>query len=236
MRFLVSLVVALAPFLTLLSPAAQAFVGVTPELADRMQAMGPKDLVRVNVILKEQHDFAALTGGVATLRGRERRQALSEQMAGRVEASQAPVRRVLGELEARGEAADPRTLVAANGITVWLRRAAIEELASLPEVRSLDWDEDRPVDEVIDRGTATDLAEAAAITWNVNRVRAPEMWALGYTGQGVLIGVIDTGVNYNHFDLRDHMWDGGLDYPNHGWDFVNNDNNPIDEGHSAAPR
>lgn len=234
MRFLVHLVVILAPFLTLLSPAAHAFVGITPELADRLQAMGPKDLVRVNVILKEQHDFTALAADVAALRGRERRQALWERMAGQVETTQAPVRRVLDQLIARGEAADPRTLVVANGITVWLGRAAIEELASLPEVRSLDWDEERPVEEVIDRGTAVSATEAAAITWNITRVRAPELWALGYTGQGVLIGVIDTGVNYNHFDLRDHMWDGGPSYPNHGWDFVNNDNNPIDEGQSGG--
>ena len=234
MRFLVHLVVVLAPFLVLLSPAAHAFVGITPELSDRMAAMEPQDLVRVNVILKEQHDFAALTADLAALRGRQRRQALWERMAGRVEAAQAPVRRVLDHLIARGEAADPRTLVAANGVTVWLGRAAIEELASLPEVRSLDWDEERPVEEVIDRGTATSAAQAAAITWNITRVRAPEMWALGYTGQGVLIGVIDTGVNYNHLDLRDHMWDGGLSYPNHGWDFVNNDNNPIDEGQSGG--
>jgi hypothetical protein len=46
---------------------------------------------------------------------------------------------------------------------------------------------------------------------------------------------MDSGVNYNHTDLADHMWDGGAPYPNHGWDFVNNDNDPMDShGHGTA--
>jgi hypothetical protein len=60
------------------------------------------------------------------------------------------------------------------------------------------------------------------------------MWNFGFTGEGILIGVIDTGVNYNHLDLRDHMWDGGPEYPHHGWDFVDGADDPIDEGHAGG--
>ena len=35
-------------------------------------------------------------------------------------------------------------------------------------------------------------------------------------------------------DLQDHMWDGGAAYPNHGYDFGNNDNDPMDvNGHGT---
>ena len=42
------------------------------------------------------------------------------------------------------------------------------------------------------------------------------------------ISVIDTGVNYTHLDLADNMWDGNAyGYPKHGYDFVDEDNNPM---------
>ncbi|MEA9358558.1 S8 family peptidase [Bacteriovorax sp. PP10] len=50
----------------------------------------------------------------------------------------------------------------------------------------------------------------------------------------VIVAVIDTGINYNQGDLVNNMWDGGASYPNHGYDFVNNDNDPMDSnGHGT---
>ena len=34
--------------------------------------------------------------------------------------------------------------------------------------------------------------------WNLNVMGAPEAWAAGYTGQGTLVAVVDTGVDLNH--------------------------------------
>jgi subtilisin family serine protease len=70
--------------------------------------------------------------------------------------------------------------------------------------------------------------------WNVLKVNADDVWALGYTGAGIIVAVIDTGVNYNHTDIANNMWDGGSEYPNHGWDFINGDNDPMDDnGHGT---
>lgn len=50
----------------------------------------------------------------------------------------------------------------------------------------------------------------------------------------VVVAIIDTGVNYQHRDLASNMWDGGLAYPKHGYDFVDNDNDPMDfNGHGT---
>ena len=46
----------------------------------------------------------------------------------------------------------------------------------------------------------------------------------------VVVAVLDSGVNYNHQDLAANMWNGGPNFPNHGHDFVDNDNDPTDPG------
>ena len=72
------------------------------------------------------------------------------------------------------------------------------------------------------------------LTENITHINVDDVWNKGYTGKGVVVALIDSGVNYNHIDLADHLWDGGDQYPNHGYDFINDDNDPIDDnGHGT---
>lgn len=53
-------------------------------------------------------------------------------------------------------------------------------------------------------------------------------WDLVTDCTGVVVAVIDTGINYRHRDLVDNMWDGtALGYPNHGKDFFDDDLDPM---------
>ncbi|NEN91160.1 MAG: S8 family serine peptidase [Okeania sp. SIO3H1] len=79
-------------------------------------------------------------------------------------------------------------------------------------------------------------------SWNVEAINAPEVWSQGYTGQGIIVAVIDSGVDYNHFDLAGNIWSNINEIPNNGfdddgngyvddvrgWDIINNDNDPMD--------
>ena len=50
----------------------------------------------------------------------------------------------------------------------------------------------------------------------------------------VIVAVLDTGINYNHRDLYINMWDGGAEYPKHGYDYVDDDKDPMDlNGHGT---
>jgi subtilisin family serine protease len=79
-------------------------------------------------------------------------------------------------------------------------------------------------------------------------INAPEAWE-GFTGNGnTIVAVIDTGVDYNHPDLKNNMWVNNGETPNngidddqngyvddvYGYDFLNNDADPMDDdGHGT---
>lgn len=84
--------------------------------------------------------------------------------------------------------------------------------------------------------------------WGVNSVNAPEAWSAGYTGEGITVAVIDSGVQLNHADLVGNLWlnedeipGDGIDNDRNGyiddvrgWDFVGSDANPTDgNGHGT---
>ncbi|NJN87628.1 MAG: S8 family serine peptidase [Leptolyngbyaceae cyanobacterium SL_7_1] len=84
--------------------------------------------------------------------------------------------------------------------------------------------------------------------WGVDRVNAPDVWRQGYSGKGVVVAVLDTGVDYNHVDLGVNIWKNageiegnGIDDDGNGfiddvrgWNFDGNNNNPMDtDGHGT---
>ncbi len=79
-------------------------------------------------------------------------------------------------------------------------------------------------------------------------ISAVDAWSIFTGTSDVIVGVIDTGVNYNHEDLAANMWtnpgevpyngiddDGnGLVDDYYGYDYVNNDGDPMDDnGHGS---
>jgi subtilisin family serine protease len=58
--------------------------------------------------------------------------------------------------------------------------------------------------------------------WGITQIGADEVWADGITGQGVVIGNIDTGVDYLHEALVDHyrgnLGGGTFDHNYNWWD------------------
>ncbi len=100
--------------------------------------------------------------------------------------------------------------------------------------------------------------------WGMTKIAAPVAWDVAWSSPGTVIAVIDTGVNQDHWDLRDRTWlnpgesaldpltglptcsaaiarNGQDDDANGfiddclGWDWVGTDNNPADEnGHGTA--
>jgi subtilisin family serine protease len=54
--------------------------------------------------------------------------------------------------------------------------------------------------------TAVDTLYTAGLLWGIDRVKAPQAWAMGYTGShDTVVAVIDTGIASNHPDLAPNL-------------------------------
>jgi thermitase len=60
------------------------------------------------------------------------------------------------------------------------------------------------------------------------------LWDSHTDCSSIVVAVIDTGINYDHVDLKNNMWDGSSPYTKHGWNFVSNNNETNDTyGHGT---
>jgi subtilisin family serine protease len=107
-----------------------------------------------------------------------------------------------------------------KGKAVWLTSQAEKNLLKRAEVLRIDPDiEVFALGNVKIQGSKTQPAQI--ITWNIEQVGATSSWEIS-TGDPVKVGVIDTGIDLSHPDLKDNIKGGyNVIYP---WKSPNDDN------------
>ena len=206
---------------------------IDPLLREEMTRCNENEPIEVIVIMKSQYDREQLNRQAEHFVSRaERREFVVNALKEFAEVSQYDLKHTLFEMERNGMASAPITLWISNALYLNATKSAIYDLAQRNDIEIIGYAIQRcclPDGE--EASPATDLRE---ITPNVAQVNADKAWALGYKGEGAVVAIIDTGVNYHHVDVADHLWDGGEEFPNHGYDVFNHDDDPMDEhGHGS---
>jgi len=135
-----------------------------------------------------------------------------------------PITILHGFLASKGIERPIKELWNINALALSVPAHLIEEIRQLKGVARID--EDYRITlaaDTLDEITGTPL-------WNLTDINAPILWDYGYSGQGVVVGVLDTGVDVEHPDLID-KWRGGT---NSWFDPYNQYTSPVDPlGHGT---
>jgi subtilisin family serine protease len=119
------------------------------------------------------------------------------------------------ELAARGF----KRFSSVEGYSIELTEAEAFTLSKQPDIRYVEPDRERFV------AAAPRLDAAQELSYGVTMVNAAPLWPVT-RGEGVRVGVIDTGIDLQHVDLQT-AYRGG-------WDFVHNDAIPEEEAEGDA--
>ncbi len=176
------------------------------------------------VVLEQQADLS----GAAKMRGKlAKGEHVYRTLFDTAQASQKAVR---AELDARG--IEYQSFYIVNAILVRGDRNLARTLAARPDVKRIDGNpvmrqtlprphKPEPL-EFNPEWQWPDLATGKAILAaepGISYVRAPQIWNLGYTGQGVVVGGADTGYRWTHAALKNAYrgWNGTTASHDYNW-------------------
>ena len=210
---------------------ASAQSTIEPRLHEILNQKGD-EMISVNIILKSQMNFNNLRSRANDIIDKEtRRNILVDELKSFTEKEQKEILSILNAEQRSSNVKNVSCHWLANYINCETTRDVIYQLAQHPDVLIIGYNEEK----VLISNNYSERAESVAgMTENITKVNADDVWSTGYTGDGVIVAVIDSGVNYNHVDIANNLWDGGAEFPNHGYNTYEGNNDPMDKfGHGT---
>ena len=203
---------------------SQNYNVIEPELQKLLEQKGDK-MIKVNIILKSEININNLRNDVKNIDdAKAQRQAVVNELKSLSEQSQSDILSLLKVGEASGDVKNIKTHWLSNMITCEASKSYIYLLSERADVKIIGHD---TLQYLLWNEKATNAEPQRGLAPHIKHVYADKVWESGYTGKGVLVGVIDTGVNF-HKDLEKNLWDGGEEYPNHGYNTFENSHDVSD--------
>jgi subtilase family serine protease/subtilisin family serine protease len=187
--------------LSILASVGPAWAGrLTPQVEQRLRALPVDGKVSVIVEMIIQGDPAAVAAAAPGRHRAARARAAADFLRDLAQRHQGQIRSYLANERAAGRVHRMTPLWIINGLAVTATPDVVRALAARADVWEVRLDATVPLPTPIrsDETPGANLSE-----WNIDQIRAPEVWALdpAYTGVGAVVGSFDTGVDGTHPDL-----------------------------------
>jgi subtilisin family serine protease len=208
------------------SVAAATLDKIAPRVLAETASSGTTEAL---VVLTEQAD---LTPASALNTKLEKGRFVVNALRAVADRTQAPI---VALLEQRGVAYQSFYIV--NMIKVTGNRGLMQELAARSDVARIDANPYVRTSLPVPIGAGSKSDVPPTVEWNIKQVHAPQVWALGFRGQGRVVAGADTGVQWDHPALKLHYrgWKGGKVSHKYNWhDAVDHTKVPFDPfGHGT---
>lgn len=147
----------------------------------------------------------------------ERRRQVRDALWNRAQQTQQPILNWL-----RQHNIEHRAFYIVNAIWVKTDGATIAIIAARPDVLRVEGNpqvRNRIIDPTLNGLSPSTPEITEAIESGILFSHAPQVWSLGYTGQGIVVGGADTGYRWTHNALKNHYrgWDGVAANHNYNW-------------------
>lgn len=198
---------------------------IDPELQTLMNTKN-NDNISVNIILKSQIEVNKLSSRTKRFSDRaSKKDAVLKEFKEFSESSQSEVLSILQSETRSGNVKDIKCHWITNMINCKLTSDVIYQLAKHPDIAAISYNK---LEYMLFDEESTEVIPTRGITDNIKKINADDAWKRGYTGKGILVSILDTGVNIDHIDIKNNLWDGGNKYPNHGYNTLNNNHDITD--------
>ncbi len=204
----------------------EALKKINPEV---MIDLEDDDVVEVLVYMKEQVDTEmvayATRNAVSSYMTPystklEVRKGVVEALRDKAELTQASILNYLEQEKENGNVTEYKPYHIVNMLYVKGTKDVIENISYMAEVEKIYKNKTYQMDISVTGGSDVE-PQGTEPEWNIIRVGADEAWNLGYDGTGIVVGSLDSGVDWTHPALKEH-WRGydpntGATDPSKSW-------------------
>jgi subtilisin family serine protease len=174
-------------------------------LTENLQASDANVMVSVIIRMSLQADLGKATKSISGRNRPFRLRKVIQSLKKTALARQETILGIIQKEQLTGQVEHYRPFWIFNGLFLKATPAVIQRLALRDDVDLITEDFTIPVPAFLQNGP---LQAGAAYSWNIKKIRAHEVWEMGYDGSGVVVGILDTGVDVTHPDLSEKFRGG----------------------------
>ena len=223
-----------------------AQVKIEPQLEQLLKSRN-NEMISIIIVSKDQINPTLLKSKTLLIKNAEVRKGfIVKELKEYSEKTQADIIEFLKAEEAKSCVANIKCHWIANSICCDATKDVIEKLTQYNNIEIIGLNQEVLM---LCNNSNSDIEKytySTNATPHILQINADDVWKLGYTGKNVVVAVLDSGTNFEHYDLNDHLWigyadtdgDGEDDDIIHGWNFATknaegNSNIRDDYGHGT---